>query len=129
MDAIYATLLSNRHRLGSFPLWRWYHHLLCGTWMGVPVISLVGKTTVGRSGQSILSNLGLTELIAFTPDQYAKIAVDLALNRHLMETCCKDMRIRMLASALMNAKQFARDVEAAFRQMWKTWCSTSDLIS
>ncbi len=38
-------------------------------WMGVPVITLAGPTAVGRGGVSILSNLGLTELIARTPEQ------------------------------------------------------------
>ena len=44
-------------------------------WMGVPVITLAGRTAVGRGGVSILSNLGLTELIARTPEQYVEIAV------------------------------------------------------
>ena len=39
-------------------------------WMGVPVITLAGRTGVGRSGVSILSNVGLPELIAPTPGQY-----------------------------------------------------------
>jgi predicted O-linked N-acetylglucosamine transferase (SPINDLY family) len=34
-----------------------------------------------------------------------------------------NMREQMLTSPLMNAKQFARDVEAAYRQMWKAYTS------
>ena len=33
-------------------------------WMGVPVVSLAGQTAVGRGGVSILSNVGLPELVA-----------------------------------------------------------------
>ena len=47
-------------------------------WMGVPVITLAGRTAVGRGGVSILSNLGLPELIARTPEQYVEIAVRMA---------------------------------------------------
>ena len=36
-------------------------------WMGVPVVSLAGQTAVGRGGVSILSNLGLPELVACDP--------------------------------------------------------------
>ena len=50
-------------------------------WMGVPVITLAGRTAVGRGGVSILSNVGLTELIAQTPEQYVAIAVELAGDR------------------------------------------------
>ena len=35
----------------------------------------------------------------------------------------KDSR-RMLASPLMDANGFARDVEAAYRLMWGKWCET-----
>ena len=91
--------------------------------MGVPVITLAGRTAVGRGGVSILSNLGLTELIARTPEQYVAIAVDLAGDRARLAALRGGLRQRMQASPLMDGKQFAADVEAAFRRMWKTWCS------
>ena len=47
-------------------------------WMGVPVVTLAGKTAVGRGGLSILSNLGLADLVAYDTDQYVRIAVNLA---------------------------------------------------
>ena len=46
--------------------------------MGVPVVTLVGNTVVGRAGLSQLTNLGLTELVAETPERFVKIAVELA---------------------------------------------------
>ncbi len=54
----------------------------CDTlFMGVPLVTLSGKTSVGRGGRSILSNLGLPELIAHDPGQYVQIAADLAGDR------------------------------------------------
>src|SRR5208282_2941221 len=47
-------------------------------WMGVPVVTLAGRTGVGRAGVSILSNVGLPELIAESPEQYVAIAALLA---------------------------------------------------
>ena len=47
-------------------------------WMGVPVVTLVGETVVGRAGLSQLTNLGLPELIASNPEQYVRIAAELA---------------------------------------------------
>jgi predicted O-linked N-acetylglucosamine transferase (SPINDLY family) len=94
-------------------------------WMGVPVVTLSGKTAVGRGGRSILSNLGLTELIASTPDQYAKIAIELAQDWHRLDDLRQGMRARMLASPLMDAGQFARDVETAYRRMWRNWCEAA----
>ena len=47
-------------------------------WMGVPLITLVGPTVVGRAGLSQLMNLGLVELIARSPEEYVRIAVEWA---------------------------------------------------
>ena len=47
-------------------------------WMGVPVVTLVGPTVVGRAGLCQLMNLGLPELIASSPEQYVRIAAELA---------------------------------------------------
>jgi predicted O-linked N-acetylglucosamine transferase (SPINDLY family) len=93
-------------------------------WMGVPVVTLSGQTAVGRGGRSILSNLGLRELIAFTPDEYVQIAVDLAKDENRMDSLRQSMRCRMQSSPLMDAQGFARDMETAYRQMWQTWCAT-----
>jgi predicted O-linked N-acetylglucosamine transferase (SPINDLY family) len=90
-------------------------------WMGVPVISLVGKTAVGRSGCSILSNLGLTELLAGTAAEYRELAGRaeewIALRPGLRE--------RMNRSPLMDAATFARDLEAIYRRMWKKWAAAN----
>ena len=46
-------------------------------WMGVPVVTLVGATPVARAGLSLLTNLGLPELVAKTREQFVSIAVGL----------------------------------------------------
>ena len=93
-------------------------------WMGVPVVSLVGRTAVGRGGTSILRNLGLPELIARTPEQYVKIATNLARDMPRLAELRRTLRARMKASPLMDAPRFARNVEAAYRQMWRNWCES-----
>jgi len=93
-------------------------------WMGVPVITLAGQTHVSRVGASLLSNVQLPELIASTPDEYVQIAVDLARDSSRLDSLRNSMRARLLASPLMDAPSFARDVEAAYCQMWRTWCET-----
>ena len=96
-------------------------------WMGVPVVTLAGQTHVSRVGVSLLTNVGLPDLIATTENQYIQIAVDLAkdINRlaHLRQT----MRDRMRTSPLMNAQTFTHDIESAYHQMWQQWCKAPDL--
>jgi len=107
--------------LDSFP-YNGHTTSLDSLWMGVPVITLVGQRPVSRAGWCLLSNMGLTELAAQTPQQFVQIAVDLAHDRDRLQSMRGTLRQRMLASPLMDAPMFARDVEAAYRQMWRTWC-------
>jgi predicted O-linked N-acetylglucosamine transferase (SPINDLY family) len=91
-------------------------------WMGVPVITLVGSMAVGRAGLSQLTNLGLEELAARTPEDFVRIAVQLAGDLPRLNTLREGLRKRMRQSPLMDASGFARDIEAAYREMWRRWC-------
>jgi predicted O-linked N-acetylglucosamine transferase (SPINDLY family) len=96
-------------------------------WMGVPLVSLSGRRSVGRGGRSILRNLGLPELVAETPQQYAEIAVCLARDLSGLGELRSTLRRRMEASPLRDRRGFARDVEAAYRKMWRRWCAKGGL--
>jgi predicted O-linked N-acetylglucosamine transferase (SPINDLY family) len=94
--------------------------------MGVPVVSLVGRTAVGRGGASILANIGLPELIARSPEQYVQIATGLAGDLPRLAEMRRTLRGRMQGSPLMDVPRFARNVEAAYREMWWNWCAMGD---
>jgi protein O-GlcNAc transferase len=91
-------------------------------WMGVPVVSLAGRTAVGRGGLSILSNLGLNDLVARDSGEYVQKALDLASDAQRLIELRRTLRQRMQNSPLMDAPRFARNVEAAYRAMWRRWC-------
>jgi len=91
-------------------------------WMGVPVVTLVGQTVVGRAGLSMLRNLGPPDLVAETPEQFVQIAVQLAGNLDVLSRLRAMLRGRMQRSPLMDASRFARGIEAAYRWMWERWC-------
>jgi predicted O-linked N-acetylglucosamine transferase (SPINDLY family) len=93
-------------------------------WMGVPIITLAGQTAISRGGVSILSNIGHPEMIAHTPEEYIKIAADLAGDRDRLLNLRSTLRDQMSASPLMNGKLFAFDMEAAYRQMWAQFIRT-----
>ena len=90
-------------------------------WMGAPVLTLPGKMPVSRAGLSILSTVGLAELAASSEEDYVRMAVELAGNLPRLAHLRATLRGRMLASPLMDAPRFARNVEAAYRSMWERW--------
>jgi protein O-GlcNAc transferase len=91
-------------------------------WMGVPILTLVGQTVVGRAGLSQLTNLGLTDFIASTPEQFVRMAVELANDLPRLAALRRTLRSRMQASPLMDAPRFAFNIETAYREMWHSWC-------
>ena len=92
-------------------------------WMGVPVVTLAGRTHVSRVGVSLLRNAGLPELIAESDEEYIRIAVKLAGEISRLAELRATLRARMAASPLMDGPRFARDVEHAYREMWRAWCA------
>ena len=90
-------------------------------WMGVPVISRVGRTVVGRAGWSQLSNLGLGELAAGSDEEFVRLAIELAADVPRLAELRRTLRQRMLSSPLCDAKFFTQSVEAAYRAMWRDW--------
>jgi predicted O-linked N-acetylglucosamine transferase (SPINDLY family) len=115
--------LYNRIDIGldSFP-YNGHTTSLDSFWMGVPVVTLVGQTAVSRAGWCQLSNLGLAELAGHHPDQFVEAAVNLAGDLPRLAHMRSTLRKRMEQSPLMDGPRFARNIEAAYRQMWRRWC-------
>ena len=95
-------------------------------WMGVPVVSLAGTTAVGRGGVSILTNVGLPELIARDEAEYVRIAAELAGDLSRLGQLRATLRDRMQQSPLMDAPRFARNIEAVYRRIWRQWCAQTE---
>jgi len=110
--------------LDSFP-YNGHTTSLDSYWMGVPVVTLVGQSAVSRAGWCQLSNLGLRELAGQTPEQFVQIAVDLAKDLPRLKELRATLRQRMAASPLTDGPRFARNIESAYRQMWRKWTSAS----
>lgn len=92
-------------------------------WMGVPVVTLAGRTHAGRVGVSQLNNLGLTELIGDTPEAYIDTVVRLASDLERLSQLRREMRSRMVVSPLTDARRFTHNLENAYRAMWRNLVS------
>jgi len=92
-------------------------------WMGAAVVSLTGVTAAGRAGLSLLSTVGLSEWVAEHPQDFVRLARDLAGDAPRLAELRRSLRDRMVASPLMDAAAFAAAVEAAYRRMWRQWCA------
>ena len=92
-------------------------------WMGVPVITLRGDRHSGRVGASILTQVSLAGLVAETTAVYVEKAVALASDLDRLSALRSDLRRRMQISPLCDPEGFTRDVETAYREMWRRVCT------
>ncbi len=92
-------------------------------WMGVPVITLVGRSHAGRVGLSMLSAAGLSELCAPNPDAYARLAVELAKDAERRARLRRTLRRQVSASVLCDGPGMGRRFGEALRAIWRERCS------
>jgi len=89
---------------------------------GIPVIALIGKTHASRTAYSILCSAGLNSFASDSPDAYLDAAVRLAADVDALAELRRGLRARLGSSPLMDARRFTRNLEAAYRAMWRAWC-------
>ncbi len=91
-------------------------------WMGVPVLTIAGARHAARVGTSLLAQVELPGFVAPTLDEYVARATRHAANPGPLAEVRAGLRARMAASPLCDGRAFARDVENAYRAMWRGWC-------
>ena len=122
-----ADYLSTYHQidlgLDTFP-YNGHTTSLDSFWMGVPVVTRVGETCVGRGGLSQLFQLGLTELASDNDREFVDIAVRLAQDLPRLVDLRRQLRDRLAQSPLMDGDRFSRNIEAIYRQTWEDYCAS-----
>ena len=96
--------------------------------MGVPVITRAGTLHAGRVGVSLLSAVGLSELVAHSDEEFTAIAKARAASDETFGDRADlraDLRDRLLASVLCDGPRFTRNLESAYRERWKKYCASA----
>ena len=85
------------------------------------MITLAGAMGISRMGASVLSAVGLPEMIAHDANEFVRIATNLAGDLPRISALRATMRERLFKSPLTDARRFTRDLEGAFRRAWRGW--------
>ncbi len=93
-------------------------------WMGVPVVTLPGTNMMGRVSAAHLNAAGAPELIARDADDFVAIAADLAAAPDRRALYHATLRQRLAASPTLNGPLRARQIERAYRALWRRWVAT-----
>jgi len=93
-------------------------------WMGVPVLTIAGERHSSRVGLSLLTAVGLAdEFVARNVDDYIARAIALGKNPGRLAEIRPQLRPMMAASPLRDEVKFTRNLESAYRKLWKEWCA------
>jgi predicted O-linked N-acetylglucosamine transferase (SPINDLY family) len=90
-------------------------------WSETPLVTRVGEQFAARNSYTFMINAGITEGIAWTDEEYVEWGIKLGTNENLRKEISWKLRQSKKTSPLWNGKQFARDMEDAYRQMWEIY--------
>ena len=91
-------------------------------YMGVPVVTLRGRSHGARFGATILTHADLAELIAENSMEYIKKAVQLGKRTQYTAGYHAGLREHMLKSPFMDAKLYMSEIEACYKRIWADFC-------
>jgi predicted O-linked N-acetylglucosamine transferase (SPINDLY family) len=93
-------------------------------WMGMPVVTKVGQQFAARNSYAFMTNVGVTEGIAYSDEEYVDWGIRLGLERELRHQVMWTLHQSRKTSPLWDAKAFTRQMEAAYKQMWEVYCQS-----
>jgi protein O-GlcNAc transferase len=88
-------------------------------WAGVPLITLEGGHFASRMSSSILTAVGLPDLITHSLEEYEALAVRLAQDRGELQTIRQRLAKNRLTEPLFDTPRFVRNLEKAYKQMYE----------
>ncbi|WP_186405896.1 O-linked N-acetylglucosamine transferase family protein [Candidatus Accumulibacter aalborgensis] len=91
-------------------------------WMGVPTLTLAGRTMPGRTGAAILSHVGLTAFIARNAREFVAQGIACSADLATLARLRAELRERLGQSAMGQPDLIAAGLERALRLMWQRWC-------
>jgi predicted O-linked N-acetylglucosamine transferase (SPINDLY family) len=93
-------------------------------WMGIPVVTKVGKQWASRNSYTFMTHAGISEGIAHSDEEYIQWGVQLGMDEKLRKKIADKLRISRQISPLWKARQLTKDMENAYRQMWQIYCES-----
>lgn len=95
-------------------------------WMGVPIVTRVGEQFAARNSYTMMMNAGISEGIAWTDEEYVEWGIRLGKDAALRQQISWKLRQSRQTAPLWNGKQFTREMEKAYEQMWQIYVDQSN---
>jgi len=93
-------------------------------WMGIPLVTKVGQQWSSRNSYTLMVNAGISEGIAWSDEEYIDWGIKLGKDEQLRRKVIAKLDESRQNSPIWNARQFTKNVENAYRQMWQIYCES-----
>jgi predicted O-linked N-acetylglucosamine transferase (SPINDLY family) len=90
-------------------------------WMGIPLVTKVGEQFSARNSYTFMVNANITEGIAWTDEEYVEWGIRLGTDEELRKQVHWKLLTSQQTAPLWNTRQFAREMENAYQQMWDSY--------
>ena len=87
--------------------------------MGLPIVTMIGKSFNSREAASILTSMNLPELITNTPEEYEALAIELATHPEKLKAIKDKLTSNLTTAPLYNTKLFVKNLESAYTTMYE----------
>jgi predicted O-linked N-acetylglucosamine transferase (SPINDLY family) len=114
-DLFLDTLPYNAHTTASDALF-----------VGLPILTLMGKSFQGRVTASLLMAVGIPELITKSFKEYEDLAVELATNKNRIKEIRDKLNKNISTTPLFNTKLYAKNLEKAYKKMYENYYKGSE---
>jgi len=94
-------------------------------WMGIPLVTRIGQQFTSRNSYALLRHAGIEAGLAHSADEYIEWGIRFGTDAALRNQVKHQLWRSRQTSPLWNAKQFTRDLEHAFEQMWQRYLQHS----
>ena len=98
-------------------------------WMGLPLVTCAGQAFAGRVGASVLTGVGLPELVTTSLDDYEALALKLATDPSLLHGYRERLTRNRASLPPFDADRLRRQIEAAYLRMWEIFQSGEKPLS
>ncbi|MEH2402788.1 TIGR03032 family protein [Nostoc sp.] len=109
-DLFLDTLYCNAHTTASDALWA-----------GLPIITCLGKTFASRVAASLLTAIGLPDLITNNLEQYEQLAIHLGHYPTALQKLKQRLAQNRTTYPLFDTLRFTRNLEQAYFAMWEIY--------
>ena len=95
-------------------------------WLGLPVVTKIGKSFASRVAASLLTSLDMKELITYTEEEYESLICDFAEKPKMLQAIKEKLSNNRLSTPLFDSELYTKNIERAYKQVYQNYLNDNN---